>query len=259
MRKILSITAAVTSVFVMGTAQAAVLLVDDFNLPLLSDQYTSTVMGSPITHCYYKGASGSCGGFTGQQVTGTAQAANTISAASLALQRDVTVQLTTANGNPADQTMEARVGGGPLFGSLRVQAGNGNNGIANVQWTLPSFPLPANQASYFFSVLASTVGPTAPTLASFTFAGGLGSFSTAAQSIPQLGFNAAGSPLPFAVNPADAMTLAGGGILTLNLTGGEGWSLNLDQFSFNVPEPTALALVGLALVGAGVASRRRKA
>jgi hypothetical protein len=45
----------------------------------------------------------------------------------------------------------------------------------------------------------------------------------------------------------------------MTLSGGDAWNLVLDSFSITVPEPTSLALVGLALLGAGFAASRRKA
>jgi hypothetical protein len=43
------------------------------------------------------------------------------------------------------------------------------------------------------------------------------------------------------------------------LNGSNEWDLSLDSFGVTIPEPTSIALVGLALLGAGVASRRRQA
>jgi hypothetical protein len=48
-------------------------------------------------------------------------------------------------------------------------------------------------------------------------------------------------------------------MLTLRITGDEAWDFAIDSFGFQIPEPATLALTGLALIGAGVASRRRKA
>jgi hypothetical protein len=61
------------------------------------------------------------------------------------------------------------------------------------------------------------------------------------------------------VNAVQQAALNAGGTLTMIVDGGNGWDLSLDSFGFSIPEPTSLALVGLALLGAGVASRRRQA
>jgi hypothetical protein len=53
--------------------------------------------------------------------------------------------------------------------------------------------------------------------------------------------------------------LNAGGTLTMTVDGDNGWDLSLDSFGLTLPEPTSLGLVGLALLGAGVASRRRQA
>ena len=45
----------------------------------------------------------------------------------------------------------------------------------------------------------------------------------------------------------------------MTFVGDLGWDISIDEIGFIIPEPTSLALAGLALLGAGLASRRRKA
>ena len=65
--------------------------------------------------------------------------------------------------------------------------------------------------------------------------------------------------LAVGLSAAEQLNLSNGGILTLRFVGEAGWDMAIDSFGFQIPEPTSLALVGLALLGAGVATRRRKA
>ena len=44
----------------------------------------------------------------------------------------------------------------------------------------------------------------------------------------------------------------------LKFTGADGWDFAIDSVLFATPEPTSIALVGLALIGVGVVARRRK-
>jgi uncharacterized protein YaaW (UPF0174 family) len=71
--------------------------------------------------------------------------------------------------------------------------------------------------------------------------------------------NTSNLPLSFAVSAATQNLMALGGNLELVLNGSNEWDLSLDSFGVTIPEPTSIALVGLALLGAGVASRRRQA
>ena len=63
----------------------------------------------------------------------------------------------------------------------------------------------------------------------------------------------------FLLSAAAQNALAGGGQMMLVINGDTGWDMTIDSFGIEVPEPGSMALVGLALVAGGVASRRRKA
>jgi hypothetical protein len=54
-------------------------------------------------------------------------------------------------------------------------------------------------------------------------------------------------------------SLLAGGTLTATFSGLPAYDITIDNFGLALPEPTSLALVGLALVGAGIATRRRGA
>ena len=63
----------------------------------------------------------------------------------------------------------------------------------------------------------------------------------------------------FALSAAQTALLSAGGMLDMTITGSNSYDISFDTLSLVIPEPTSLALVGLALLGAGVVSRRRKA
>jgi hypothetical protein len=77
------------------------------------------------------------------------------------------------------------------------------------------------------------------------------------------------SEVVFGLSAAQQNAINAGGTLRLELTGQSGWDLTLDAFGFDfqstrtpgtpVSTPGTLALLGAALMGAGLASRRRRA
>jgi hypothetical protein len=241
MRKILALAAAIASAFAMNVAQADIILIDDFNSPsgvvAISD---STVAVVPVVSMTAgNGTAGSIG-------------------PGVATKRVVTVQQTSHASNDVAADIKATVGGGAT-GVLNFSVATQTNGTARVDWTIPAFALGV-PSSYLFDVLFSAQGTTAnasvPNQLDFQFVGGAGNFNLTNQFI---GAVSSSTPVQFALSSTDVAKLAGGGTLSLLLSGGDAWNLVLDSLSLQTPEPTSLALVGLALVGAGVVSRRRKA
>jgi hypothetical protein len=224
MRRLSTLVAALATVFAMGSANALVILVDDFNTPDL---------------------------FVADQAGGTA---TTVSDAV----RSVTHLLTAGSNTVGGAGSSVTIGTiSDPAGSLNVNNGINRNSNVDVNWSLPvGFLNPAagNAVFFLFNVIQSDFNPVN---VSFSFTD-LSNVTMALQGFAIPG-NTTNQPLSFGATPAEKALINAGGTLTMSLTGGQGWDIALDSLGFQVPEPTSVALVGLALLGAGVASRRRKA
>jgi hypothetical protein len=148
-----------------------------------------------------------------------------------------------------------RVGGStPTNGVLSVENGSGADSQVRVEWTIGAFSLPpVGPYSLLFSILFSNVGtPAQNTTIDLNFMG-----STNFSTTFSVGSSAAVSEF-LNLTALQAAAFAQGGTLELVLNGTPAWDLTIDQFSISIPEPTSLALAGLALLGAGVAARRNR-
>jgi PEP-CTERM motif len=231
MRKILSLAAAVASAFAMGSAQAEFLLVDSFNQP--AGQVSSAdALGGGYSQLFNHA-------LTGQ----------------IATNRIIEQNLLANPLNLANPTV-VTVGGG-AGGFLNMSHDSGADSDVRITWEIDSFVLPPVQSAILFQVLFSNIGtPGAPMDLAFEFrdAGNVLQWSKNVQ----VG-SVAASAEQFGLLATEATAFAAGGKLQLVVSGTPGWDFVVDEFSISIPEPTSLALVGLALVGAGVVSRRRKA
>lgn len=232
MRKLFSLAAAVASAFTMLSAQAAVLIIDDFNTP---DQtvFDTTIGGGGITNCVGV-PSGQAPG--GRCITHTLLLGNNGGG----FQSNVIVG---SNTNPV--------------GAMGMSNGTGVNSQVDLKWTLsPSITSAislTDPLSFFFSVVGSdTVTKTiAYSLDGVSYTT-LTTFATSVVSPAII-------PLTVSLTTSQVADIKSTADLFLRFTGGEGWDMAIDSIGFATPEPTSLALVGLALFGAGVVSRRRKA
>jgi hypothetical protein len=241
MRKILTLAAAVASAFAMGAAQADVILIDDFNGPA-----TQQIAFDPAS-------GGGAGTSTVQAIVGNPLPL-------LAINRQLSNELLSAAVNNSSANLSSIAAGpSPNFPAFALNVANANfvDSVNKVIWTIGTPPADAllGPVSLFLDVLASNVGvPGNPNTISFDLNG------TPISAVASIG-NVGNTPLTFALSAADIALFAAPGnkTLTMTINGEEGYDLTLDSFGLSVPEPTSLALVGLALFGAGVAARRRKA
>jgi hypothetical protein len=235
MNTTLKALAAAAALVATAGAQATILFVDNFDLPT----------AAPVTIQDFT-ANGTA---VWQAAPGT-----TLTAPNLATSRLIGADLATKPFSTSNMSVSA----GGLDGTLAAQASNGATGKALVQWTIPSVPLPTlvgNQ--YFFSILTSTTGISGATTVKFSFDGAGANDFTLNSAFGNI-VNFAGAPVTFALDNTQSSYLVGGGTLTLEFHLNEASSFTIDQFAIQVPEPSSLALAGLALLGAGFAASRRK-
>jgi hypothetical protein len=222
MRRLSVITAALAAAFAVGNANALVILIDDFNSPDLT-------------------------------VIDQAGGGATVVGPTLPNGRTVSHELLAGTNDLGGSGSIVKIGTVAFpAGSLEMANANLRDSEVKVTWTLAAglvLDSSNGPASFLFDVLASDGNPTTAEL--FFNNVSIGLFV-----IPGNTFNL---PLAYGVSAATQNLMNAGGTMTLAINGATGWDMSLDSFGVTIPEPTSLALVGLALLGAGVASRRRKA
>jgi hypothetical protein len=235
MRRFSTLAAAAAIALAAGSAQALVITVDDFNGPDMAAA-DMTIGGSLAS-------AGPAGPVNPPGV----------------LQRTLTHDLLAGVNDGTGSSVKIGSLTYPA-GALESQNQPGRNSEVTVSWALAAGFIPdtsAGPASVLFEVLFSDLNVNFKlywdnvlyATNSFAAYDGLASYPPA---IPM--------DVTFDLTPTQQNTINGAaGTLKLVIDGPSGWDLTLDALNFQVPEPTSLALVGLALIGAGVASRRRKA
>jgi hypothetical protein len=214
----------------IGSAQATTILVDDFNAPSGLVTITDTTAD-------------------GNSVASI----SSTSALSAAATRFLAVNLDTKR--TANGKIEASVGGADGF--LNFSVSTAERATGTVFWALDPLALGSGDSVFTLSIIASALGSLAssstPNHIDLTFAGNSGSNFTLGADVSALGFMSPGTPITFGLSSTQSTALAGGGLLALAFSGGQGWNLALDQFSIEstpatVPVPASAALFGIALI-----------
>ena len=250
MKRFLATAAAATALFAASSAHALFLSVDDFNTPALSMWDQNVTVGTVNMAGFINGAGpGPIGGGTFyldgiRRIThnwildGGGNGINGNGLFGSGSKSSVSM------GNDASPT-----------GALSMKNADNSDSVVDLRWNLAAGFVPlSSPVSFFFQVVGSD---NVNKYLSYSIDNGanfnsIGTFNTSVTFPTQVAFTI---PLT-AVQQAALNT--GVPDFILRITGDVGWDFSIDSFGFQIPEPTSLALVGLALLGAGVATRRRK-
>ncbi len=220
--KKLTVLAASIALAAIGSANAAVITIDDFNSPDVV-------------------------------LTGAGNLASSHS--------DATRTLTLGNLSGPNNLVQSTLvgfGNGATGGVLTVANTDSRDATIGLEWTIGALALPADafNVGFFMQIVASDGNPTS---LDFSFNGNpLASFSIAPNTINKgVSFGLSAAELA-AVSAGGTLALAINGAVGWDLSVDQ-FGFSYDVRQNQVPEPGSLALVGLALVGIGFGARHRKA
>jgi hypothetical protein len=223
------LVAALAAVFAISSASATTVLIDGF------DYGTFAPINSPVT-------------------TGPTNISG-FPLSGIATDRTVTLATTQTGSGGTFAAPSAYV-----FDSVyNYSSGPGWNGTSTITWTIPanSFVSNGGPVALYFDILFSNSGNPFDPLSNKVVFGG-----TALGGVPissYLPVTSTSVVNQYTLTSGQVTSLLAGGTLTATFSGLPAYDIQLDNFGLALPEPTSLALVGLALVGAGIATRRRGA
>lgn len=220
MRKLSVLMAAVAATFAMSSAQALVLVVDTFDNPAISLFDTA---GGDLANAAYSDST-----------------------------RTIYHELVTPVPSNDGSFSGVKLGNNSFpTGNLQMSNADTVTSKVSLNWSLaPGFVPATGPVSFYFRVYTSD--SVTKNISASIGANSIGGFAINQVTAP-------GTTIYFPVNAGDQALLAAGGTLGMTFVGDLGWDISIDEIGFIIPEPTSLALAGLALLGAGLASRRRKA
>lgn len=226
MKRFLPVAAALAAAFSMSAAQADVVIVDDFSLPIPGQVIADN--------------------------TGGGATLNTANPSAVSTNRELFHELITPGAwgsNGSGNLSSAGTGALPNFAANQLNMNNANQTDSLVRsiWTLAPI-VASTPAKFVMDVIANDTGT------------GDANYVRAVFNGVDLGLLVSNvGTLSWELNAAQVAQLAAGSTFRLTFNGSEAWDMAVDNLRLEIPEPASLALVGLALVGAGLASRRRKA
>jgi len=230
MRILAPLVVALGAAFAMSSAQADVLVIDDFSQPIPGAVIFDTVLSQSTN------------------ATNTTANPSTYSTSRTLTHMMLGTDAGLFAANATGVQSSAGVGALNNYAPDRLNASNGAgvDSTVTVEWTLKSIDAFGLSAMLSLDVMAFDVGA--------SINANLGGVNLGTQNAI-----AVGTPMTWALNASQASSLlTAGKVLKLTIDGNANWDFSGDNLTLTVPEPATLALVGLALLGAGVVSRRRK-